>query len=52
MAWDDFKKKVKPEIDKIYNKGLDTETIIFKNGRGISQYEVKKRKEILELLNL
>ncbi len=49
MSWSNFKEEVKPQIDTIYNKGLDTETIIFKNGRGISKYELnEKKKTILE----
>ena len=52
MNWSNFKKKVKPNIETIYNKGLDTETLILSNGFGIAKYEgVEKRKRILKRLN-
>ena len=53
MNWLNFKNKVKPHIKNIYNKGLDTETLILDNGFGIAKYEgVEKRKRYLKRLKL
>lgn len=53
MNWDYFKSLVKRQIQSTHNKGLDTETLIFKNGYGISKYELQEKyKIILKRLNI
>lgn len=53
MNWINFKSVAKKEIQSTHNKGLDTETLIFKNGFGISKYELKEKHKItLQRLNI
>ena len=50
MTWTAYKTQLKSHVTTIYNKGLDTETLILSNGRGVSKYDSKKKKvSILKL---
>jgi hypothetical protein len=45
MTWENYKKELHPFVEKAYNKGLDTETLILTNGHGVSKYDPRAKKQ-------